>query len=279
MVFDMVCAGLMLSFFGDVDVKDITAARLQEYVDQSKAKGHGAGTIKKRLSRMRTILLKCANSWINVKTTRPYIPYVPEFPEGLASPKACKKELSEADERRVYEFCDNQRTTTDRGQQWWLFAQFIMWQIDTGMRKGETLGKTADDIINESVMLYDGETKNDDGREISLTARLQKMLSVFHSMGITGKLFAGLTFGKIQEMWNETRKALDLGDLTIHDLRHTRGQRLADAGVPIEVIADLLGHRDISITARVYTFRKSDTLRKWTDHAEQSGAANLREVS
>lgn len=261
---------ILMAHFGDVEVTDIQSTDIQVFADKCKAEGLKPGTIKKRLSRLRTVLNKCATAWINPETQRPYLSYVPEFPENVGSAKPRKKELTEEAERAVLDYCDKQRTTTHRGHQWWLFKQFIIWQIDTGMRKGETFAKTLDDIKGDSVMLYDGETKNDEGREIPLTSRLQKMVAVFRGMEIDGPIFDGLNTGKVFEMWSEVRSELALGDITIHDLRHTRGQRLADAGVPIEVIADLLGHKDISVTARVYTFRKSETLRKWTDFAEEA---------
>lgn len=262
---------ILLAALGDVEVTAIQSTDLQAFVDRCRAEGLAPGTIKKRLSRLHTVMKKCATGWINPKTKRPYLPYVPEFPV-IGGIKPRKVELSEEDERRVYAYCDEKRTESSRGQQWWLFKQFIMWQIDTGMRKGESLTKAIEDINGDVVVLYDDETKNSEGREVVLTTRLQKMIALFRGMDIKGPMFAGLTVGKVFEMWDEVRKALDLGNVVIHDLRHTRGQRLADADVPLEVIADLLGHKDISVTASVYTFRKTDKLRKWTQIAE-AGAA------
>ena len=39
-------------------------------------------------------------------------------------------------------------------------------------------------------------------------------------------------------------------NLRFHDLRHTFATRLADEGVPLSVIAELLGHSDIRMTKR-----------------------------
>jgi integrase len=48
--------------------------------------------------------------------------------------------------------------------------------------------------------------------------------------------------------WQNGRKAADLGDLHVHDLRHTVGMRLREAGVPESTVADILWHSTKSMT-------------------------------
>lgn len=48
--------------------------------------------------------------------------------------------------------------------------------------------------------------------------------------------------------WQNARKAAGLGDLHVHDLRHTVGMRLREAGVPENTIADILWHTKKSMT-------------------------------
>jgi integrase len=48
--------------------------------------------------------------------------------------------------------------------------------------------------------------------------------------------------------WQNARKAAGLGDLHVHDLRHTVGMRLREAGVPESTIADVLWHSKPSMT-------------------------------
>lgn len=48
--------------------------------------------------------------------------------------------------------------------------------------------------------------------------------------------------------WQNARKAAGLGDLHVHDLRHTVGMRLREAGVPEGTIADILWHSKQSMT-------------------------------
>jgi site-specific recombinase XerD len=43
---------------------------------------------------------------------------------------------------------------------------------------------------------------------------------------------------------------LGLKNLTFHDLRHDAASTLAMAGVPLRTIAEILGHRDMRMTAR-----------------------------
>lgn len=48
--------------------------------------------------------------------------------------------------------------------------------------------------------------------------------------------------------WQNARKRAGLGDLHVHDLRHTVGMRLREAGVPETTIADILWHTKATIT-------------------------------
>ena len=60
--------------------------------------------------------------------------------------------------------------------------------------------------------------------------------------------------------YRRTLKRIALGagidvDLTSHELRHTAASLLDDAGVPLEAIADQLGHVDTRMVARIYRHR------------------------
>lgn len=48
--------------------------------------------------------------------------------------------------------------------------------------------------------------------------------------------------------WQRARREAGLGDLHVHDLRHTAGMRLREAGVPESTIADILWHSTRSMT-------------------------------
>ena len=48
--------------------------------------------------------------------------------------------------------------------------------------------------------------------------------------------------------WQRARGAAGLGDLHVHDLRHTVGMRLREAGVPESTVADILWHSSLTMT-------------------------------
>jgi integrase len=48
--------------------------------------------------------------------------------------------------------------------------------------------------------------------------------------------------------WQRARREAGLGDLHVHDLHHTVGMRLREAGVPEGTIADILWHSPPSMT-------------------------------
>jgi len=52
--------------------------------------------------------------------------------------------------------------------------------------------------------------------------------------------------------WKRLQQRLELGEHTVHDLRHTCATLALQAGLPLWKVSKMLGHRDIAITLRVY---------------------------
>lgn len=57
----------------------------------------------------------------------------------------------------------------------------------------------------------------------------------------------------ITAMYRRVRKELDIEDLRYHDLRREGASRLFEAGFSIEDVAQVTGHRSLSILWQVYT--------------------------
>lgn len=53
--------------------------------------------------------------------------------------------------------------------------------------------------------------------------------------------------------WQRTRKELGIEDLRYHDLRREAASRLAEMGLPINIVAKITGHKNMSILHNIYT--------------------------
>lgn len=72
----------------------------------------------------------------------------------------------------------------------------------------------------------------------------------------------GKQVGSIKTGFRKAVKAAGLSDVTPHVLRHTAAVHLAAAGVPMQKIAQYLGHSSTSITESVYARYAPDHLRE-----------------
>ena len=60
----------------------------------------------------------------------------------------------------------------------------------------------------------------------------------------------GTRFVELRKAFKSACRAAGIANLNFHDLRHTFGTRLADAGVDVVKIKDLMGHASITTTMR-----------------------------
>ena len=135
----------------------------------------------------------------------------------------------------------------------------------TGLRKGELLGLrwTDVDLERSEVTLRQTKTGQPQARILPRPAtdilrqlpRVQGSEWVFPSPVNPEK-----SLGDIKKRWRRIRRDVGLDDVTLHDLRRTAGSYMAQAGVPLQVIGEVLGHSHPGIT-KVYA-RLSDANRR-----------------
>lgn len=70
----------------------------------------------------------------------------------------------------------------------------------------------------------------------------------------------------IQKPWSRLRKQAGLGDLRLHDLRHSFASIIASGGGSLQKIGDLLGHKNIQTTMR-YAHLFDDPVRQLNEDA------------
>ena len=122
----------------------------------------------------------------------------------------------------------------------------------TGCRLGEILGLRWDDVDRAAgeLRLRDGKTG---ARMVPLTPTADAVLAAIPRSGnpfvIAGRRKGGRV-NSITAEWYRIRARAGLGDVRIHDLRHSYATRALSSGESLAMIGRLLGHADIASTLR-----------------------------
>jgi integrase len=131
----------------------------------------------------------------------------------------------------------------------------VILAITTGMRRGEELGLTWDQVDLERGWITLGTTKNKDRRGVPVVgAALEALRSLRKVRRIdTDLVFPSHDGEKSFDLRKPFARALhqaEIRDFRWHDLRHCAASYLAMSGVPLKVIGQLLGHRTSAMTDR-----------------------------
>jgi integrase len=127
----------------------------------------------------------------------------------------------------------------------------------TGMRRGELLGLRKQEVNKrEGVVLIPPErSKSGKERRIYLNAEAKKVIDGLKVIDTSGRYFPPTKKGsldtwkqRLKKAMRRIREAVGTDDLTLHDLRHHFAVRARQAGAPLEVVRDLLGHADMKST-------------------------------
>ncbi|MFA0474849.1 tyrosine-type recombinase/integrase [Vibrio breoganii] len=125
--------------------------------------------------------------------------------------------------------------------------------ITTGARRTELLTLTWDDVSLKERTAHLGATKNGSQRILTLTGEVITELMKYRQPD--GYLFPQPNndryyFKNFDCYWKEALTLAGITDFRFHDLRHTCASFLAKSGATLLEIADVLGHKSITMTQR-----------------------------
>ena len=133
----------------------------------------------------------------------------------------------------------------------------IVFAIETGMRRGEILGLSWDNIDLNRRTAFLPLTKNGSSREVPLSTkavsvlRQQRPRTDTHPFPVNANAF--------RLAWVRLRSRASLNGLRFHDLRHEAISRFFEMGLSIPEVALISGHKDVNVLFR-YTHLKVDNL-------------------
>jgi len=137
----------------------------------------------------------------------------------------------------------------------------------TGMRRGEILGLKWQDVDFQRGIIYLLDTKNGAKREVFVNALVRKALVCTRKNPESPYIFCaknGRPYHDIRKSFWTALKKSGILNFRFHDLRHTFASQLVMAGVDINTVRELLGHKDIRMTLR-YSHLSSDYKRRAVD--------------
>jgi len=127
--------------------------------------------------------------------------------------------------------------------------------INSGLRKGSQYSLTWDMVDFRGRMLNIPRTKNEEPIHVPLNDAAVAALRVVHDRGDgRGRVFQSVKTGEPLEngrhWFDDAVIEAEIKNFRWHDLRHTFASRLRMKGAPLEDIADLLGHKSLTMTRR-----------------------------
>lgn len=144
---------------------------------------------------------------------------------------------------------------------------FMVLALSTAGRKSAILQLTWDrvDFERQQIRLGVVGERNRKGRAlVPMTDRARVELTEAKKAAVTPYVieYAGGPVLNIKRGFAAAVERAQLGDITPHDLRHSAAVWMAESGVPMDEIAQFLGHSDPRITYRVYARYSPEYLRK-----------------
>ncbi len=131
----------------------------------------------------------------------------------------------------------------------------IVLALSTGARKGEIMNLRWGDINEKRNQIILHETKNGERRVLPLTGYARELILEHEKIRRidTDMLFPSKTGQSpfdIKKSWRHALKDAGIDDFRFHDLRHSAASYLAMNGASPAEIADVLGHKTLSMVKR-----------------------------
>lgn len=227
-------------------VSDLTTLDLDDYAAFCFDKGNVQGTVNRKLSAISKML--------SVALDHGVIDRKPKVPKG----KELNQQIRFLTEAEVERLAD---TASYLGL--YEMGVFIIFQVDTGLRLGETLRLRWDHLGPDWKTLTVWESKNNKARTIYTTNTVRVALEKLHGAypSSHGPFYHwrsdGLLRTSYRHQWNQVCQKAGL-EKRIHDLRHTCASRMVQKGIDIRRVQNWMGHSNIQTTLRYAHLAPSD---------------------
>lgn len=227
-------------FFGPYALAEITPALIDEFKQRRKAAGVKPATINRQLNIFRRMFNIARKRWMWIKE----IPVI--------------EMEAKADQKRVRHLSFDEYHKLLVCCEVWLkpIVAVAAW---TGLRQGNILNLKKEQVklFERTITLEGKETKNGENLIIPIAGpAFEALKNAIKTSHINSPYIFHKKDGAPYKKWNihkKFKKALKeagIEDFRFHDLRHCFASWNRQAGVDVDTIADLLGHKDTRMTRR-----------------------------
>ena len=234
----------LLSRFSSKYMDEVTRQDIVKMHSERKASGAAAGSANRLLIMMRYIFN------LAVRWEVPGIKANPTKGVPLMEENNKKERYLSVDEaQRLYEaVCKSQNT---------MLKYIVPMLILTGARKREVLDAKWEDFDFARRIWRIPMSKSGKARRVPLSDGALNILSTMPRDMKSEWTFPNpdtkKPFVNIFCAWDTARKSVDLGDVRVHDLRHSHASFLVNAGRTLYEVQHILGHTQVKTTQRMRT--------------------------
>jgi integrase len=233
-------------------IADITPRDLCQCRD-ALLKTHKASSVI-RILRVLSAVLTAAVKEFEVLDTNPMSKVkMPPQPEGRV------RYLRGAERERLLDACQ----ASSNGH----LYPLVLCALSTGVREGELLRLRWCDVNLDAGVLHIEKSKTKRRRDVPITGKALEVLrhiSLLQPVAATDYVFPATNrkapFRSYRKAWEFARKRAQIEDYRFYDNRHTTASYLAQQGVSLYTIGNILGHVSPTTTA-IYAHLATDTLR------------------
>jgi len=236
----------MVLRFGSLPLRHFNTMLVEQYQTDLTTKGLKPASVNKNISILKAMFTKGVEWEMIPEDTLKRVRKVKLYKESNGRLRFLTVEESQS----LISVCDDH------------LRPIVITALHTGMRRGEILKLTWENVDLQHGFITLTDTKNGERREVLIDSTLRETInrlprrfvekagqkelvpSVFHDP-VTLK-----PYGSVKRSFATALKNAGIKNFTFHSLRHTFASQLIMAGVDLTTVKELLGHKDIKMTLR-----------------------------
>jgi len=226
-----------LRLLGDVPCETIKPMHFTKLQQDLTAEGKAPGTVNRICAAVHTVLQELhLNDMLDV---------VPTY-RRLKEPPTKRGYFSREE---IQKLLDNAPRVKPHGS---LLRDSIEFSVTLGVRQGELLSLTWDNVDMAEMSITFPDTKNGTDHTLPIPESLMPMLQRRYRERIDDTVFPWRDKDCLLRRFKELKKLcrLSADERVWHSLRHTCGTWMVEAGVPIRSVMSVLNHKNIETTLR-----------------------------